>query len=193
MPIDPLSALSVAASIVQFAEFAGKIVSKGKELYSSTSGALRENEETESATERLQLLALQTKDAWNHARRSTVRSLPPQGPVLLVAGENENAEDLLIRQNEQRQEREEYLREEKEQQEIQRRLEDICGACDRISTELLKHLRELKVPKGQEHREWRSFRHALKSVWSKKGVDEMARKLSELRSDMDTHVLVLLR
>jgi hypothetical protein len=72
-------------------------------------------------------------------------------------------------------------------------LQDICDECAAVSADLIKHLRDLKVPKGQEHRKWKSFRHALKSVWSKNGVDEMAKRLSYLRQELDTHVLVLLR
>jgi hypothetical protein len=41
--LDPMSALLVAASAVQFVDFSIKMVSKSKELYKSTSGALEEN------------------------------------------------------------------------------------------------------------------------------------------------------
>lgn len=55
--LDPLSALSVAASAVQFIDFSTKIISKGQRLYHSTSGALPENDETETVTKRLKDLA----------------------------------------------------------------------------------------------------------------------------------------
>jgi hypothetical protein len=41
--LDPMSALSVAASAVQFVDFSIKMVSKGRELYDSPSGSLEEN------------------------------------------------------------------------------------------------------------------------------------------------------
>jgi hypothetical protein len=41
--LDPMSALSIAASAVQFVDFSIKIVSKSKEIYKSTSGGLEEN------------------------------------------------------------------------------------------------------------------------------------------------------
>jgi uncharacterized alpha-E superfamily protein len=53
MPLDPLSALSVAAGVVQFVDFSSKIVSKAKYLYKSINGVLRENAEAETVTIRL--------------------------------------------------------------------------------------------------------------------------------------------
>jgi hypothetical protein len=163
MPIDPLSALSVAACVVQFVDFAHRIVSKGRQLYSSPNGALRDNEETETATKHLQSLAETLKES--------IEEIPPtkRAPP---ARANKRVKD-------------EY------RQEV--RLRQICAECDDLSTELMQRLRDLKVPKGEEHRKWRSFRQALKSVWSKKEVDEMATKLDGLRKELDSQVLVLLR
>ena len=41
--LDPLTALSLAASVVQFVEFGGKLISKSHEIYISTNGATKEN------------------------------------------------------------------------------------------------------------------------------------------------------
>lgn len=57
MPLDPLSALSVAASVVQFLDFSSKIVSKGVQAYKSSDGALIDNAEIEEATQRLAQLS----------------------------------------------------------------------------------------------------------------------------------------
>jgi hypothetical protein len=45
MLLDPLSALSLAGTVVQFVDFASKILKKGREIYSSASGSLAMNEE----------------------------------------------------------------------------------------------------------------------------------------------------
>jgi hypothetical protein len=45
--MDPLSALSVASSIVQFIEFGNKLVGKGFQIYKSADGALAENVDKE--------------------------------------------------------------------------------------------------------------------------------------------------
>ncbi len=83
MPLDPLSALSVAAAVVQFVDFSAKIVSKGKQLYKSPGGVLRENEQTETVTKRLQNLAQNLKTSLNNAPR-TQQKQPPR-PVPWVA------------------------------------------------------------------------------------------------------------
>jgi hypothetical protein len=51
--LDPMSALSVAASAVQFVDFSLKMVSKSKEIYKSTSGVLEENSQLTRSTKTL--------------------------------------------------------------------------------------------------------------------------------------------
>jgi hypothetical protein len=151
MVLDPLSALSVAASAVQFIDFARIIVCKSKALYLSTDGLLQENKRTETVTMRLKELAERVKALEN----------PP------LSNSDANPTDS--------------------------RLQPICMECGCISTELLQRLHQLKVPHQSKHRKWKSFRQALKSVWSKRELDNMANRLSELRSELDTEVLNLLR
>ncbi|KAN0108768.1 hypothetical protein V8E51_008510 [Hyaloscypha variabilis] len=52
--MDPLTALSVAASVVQFVSYGSELVSKSRELYKSAHGTLTENAEIEEASKRLQ-------------------------------------------------------------------------------------------------------------------------------------------
>jgi flagellar motility protein MotE (MotC chaperone) len=150
MPLDPLSALSVAASAVQFVDFASKIVSKAKNIHGSPEGALRENRETETVTICLQEMADQLE---NSDLSSTAQGLDD---------------------NEQR-------------------LRDICNEYSQITEQLVKRLGDLKVLRETNNRKWKSFRQALKSVWSKRDVDDMATRLDELRSELDTHIFVSLR
>ncbi len=159
MPLDPLSALSVAASVVQFVDFAGKIVSKGKDIYESSDGALQENLSTETVTVRLRekILALESSRRW--AKQITVRP--------------EKAHQEAAQRDQ--------------------RLDEICKDCSNLSKNLLHQLGELKVPKGSEHRRWKSFRQALKSVWSKDEIDAISARLRDLRDELDSEVLDLLR
>ena len=53
----------------------------------------------------------------------------------------------------------------------------ICESCVMVSTDLITHLHNLKVPEGQRHRRWSSFRKALKSVWSKDDLEKTMRRL----------------
>jgi hypothetical protein len=56
--MDPLTALSVAGTIVQFADFGCKVLSEGRELYASTQGTLVANDELELATADLRALVV---------------------------------------------------------------------------------------------------------------------------------------
>jgi len=48
MLLDPLTALSLAGTVVQFVDFTSKILAKGAEIHRSLDGSLRENVEVES-------------------------------------------------------------------------------------------------------------------------------------------------
>ncbi|KFX94993.1 hypothetical protein O988_06049 [Pseudogymnoascus sp. VKM F-3808] len=54
--MDPLTALSLAGTVVQFVDFGCKLLSEGRQLYKSTSGKLQSNEEIEIITLDLQIL-----------------------------------------------------------------------------------------------------------------------------------------
>lgn len=152
--MDPLSALSVAAAVIQFIDYSTRIVSKGKELYKSADGALAENIELETASVRLQNLSRTLKDSLRANQQA-----PKEG----VASKSDGA------------------------------LETICEACVTVSKELVDKLENLKVPEGHSHKKWKSFRQALKTVWTKEKIEEVAQRLAKLRADLDTNVLLSIR
>ena len=152
--MDPLSALSVAAAVIQFIDYSTRIVSKGKELYKSADGALAENIELETASVRLQNLSRTLKDSLRANQQA-----PKEG----VASKNDGA------------------------------LETICEACVTVSKEFVDKLENLKVPEGHSHKKWKSFRQALKTVWTKEKIEEVAQRLAKLRADLDTNVLLSIR
>jgi hypothetical protein len=55
--MDPVSALSVAASVIQFVDYGTRVISKAREIYASADGTLSANSEIEEATTRLQVLS----------------------------------------------------------------------------------------------------------------------------------------
>jgi hypothetical protein len=57
MVLDPLSALSVAGTIVQFIDFSSKILTKSHEVYNSSEGQSAANEEIEAITDELSKLS----------------------------------------------------------------------------------------------------------------------------------------
>ncbi|KAH8790555.1 hypothetical protein F5882DRAFT_353638 [Hyaloscypha sp. PMI_1271] len=56
MPLDPITALSLASNVIQFVDFGSKLLSKTRELHKSTTGALSENIELETITSDLKVL-----------------------------------------------------------------------------------------------------------------------------------------
>ncbi|KAE9379481.1 hypothetical protein N431DRAFT_451335 [Stipitochalara longipes BDJ] len=149
--MDPLSALSVAANIVQFVFYGINVVSKGNQLYKAGDGALIENAELEEATIRLQQLSKTFQESLD-------QSLPQSS-----SAQSEQA------------------------------LQKICEECKAVSQELIEKLEKLKVPNGHPHKKWKSFRQALKYVWTKEKFEEVAQRLAHLRMELDSHVLVSLR
>ncbi|KAK5093357.1 hypothetical protein LTR70_004729 [Exophiala xenobiotica] len=61
-------------------------------------------------------------------------------------------------------------------------LERIATECSRIADQLLQRLQRLKY--GGKHRPWKSFRHALKSVWAKAEIDNLAARLAAYRQQL---------
>lgn len=53
MVLDPLTALSVASSVIQFVDFGTKLISKGKEIYKSADGVLADHAEQAAISSRL--------------------------------------------------------------------------------------------------------------------------------------------
>ncbi|KAF7920233.1 uncharacterized protein EAE97_011574 [Botrytis byssoidea] len=76
---------------------------------------------------------------------------------------------------------------------VHSRLQIITQECFLVSDTLINQLNQLKAPARSQHPKWKSFRMALKSVWSKDDIDEFALRLRDLRKELDTELLLLLR
>jgi hypothetical protein len=96
MVLDPFTALGLASNIVQFIDFASELFSKSKELAKSASGATKENEELEKATERLQRLCSDLK--WScRAGSKAARRSDDEAVLSELASEcTATADDLLF-------------------------------------------------------------------------------------------------
>ena len=70
--MDPLSALSVTGTIIQFVDFGTKMLSSGMELYKSTKGSLKVSEELELAIGDLQAVLVKLR-----ANAGPETSIPP--------------------------------------------------------------------------------------------------------------------
>lgn len=147
MALDPFSALSAAAAVVQFIDFGCQLVAKGYRLHRSPSGALAENLDVEAITTDLMEINSKMQDQTRMVCRT-------------------DDEHLLA---------------------------NLSSQCTKIGGELLRHLEMLKVPHATKQRTWKSVRQALKNVWTKKDIDELAATLLSFRGQMEFRILVSLK
>ena len=70
-------------------------------------------------------------------------------------------------------------------------LQDLCDGCNDVAQELLIVLGKLKSERKSG--KWRSFKQALKYVWSKDRINTLQTRLAMFREELDLHILVDLR
>ncbi|KAN0093480.1 hypothetical protein V8E51_016664 [Hyaloscypha variabilis] len=142
--MDPLSALGVAASIVQFIQFGSSITSQALEIYKSSEGSSADNFECENASKRLRELCNGLKNTGCYG----------------VA------------------------------------LKKICEGCLEVAEELETLLGKLRLNETAENgtlRKWRSFRQALKSIWSLDSIERLKRRLAAFGNELEIHLIMALR
>ncbi len=139
--MESLAAVGLAANIIQFVDFSGKLILKTAEIYKSGSGALVENVDIETATKDLTGLSAKLHDSINPAGDTVLREL--------------------------------------------------CQSCDTVAKELLSALDRVKLHGKQQ--KWKSFRKALRSVWSKEDIMSLEQRLARFRDELNLHVTVDLR
>ncbi|KAJ8063990.1 hypothetical protein OCU04_007835 [Sclerotinia nivalis] len=74
-----------------------------------------------------------------------------------------------------------------------RAIEDICSNCINLSEEPRNLLDSLKLDPNARNPKLASFRRAVKIVWSEEKIKGLKGQLDDLRSNLETHVLVDLR
>jgi hypothetical protein len=149
MVLDPITALSVASSVVQFVDFSTKLISKGKEYYRSADGVLTDHAEQAAVSSRLSELS-----------RRLLNSIP----VSATGKKPSPSEEALW---------------------------EAALECMKFANEFIGAIDELTVTGN--HRKWKSFRQALKSVWKKEGIEERLVKLDRLRQQVVIHLLVVMK
>jgi hypothetical protein len=70
-------------------------------------------------------------------------------------------------------------------------LESLCLSCHTVADELLAALNKLKV-KGK-HQKWESIRKAIGSVRSKEDIEQLERRLSTFREEINLRIVIDLR
>ena len=70
-------------------------------------------------------------------------------------------------------------------------LKAVAGDCKDAAQGFLTVLRDFEV--SGNHRAWKSFRQAFKTVWSKEKMEEMLSRLAELKQQVVLHLLVVIK
>jgi len=153
--MDPLSALSIASSVIQFVDFGCKLVSHSRQLYKSLDGVLSDKIIVEALAHDLESLSMNL--------RNSLRENQSVGPTKQVYSEDDAA------------------------------LDELCRRCHGIAEKLLSKLDKLKVQGTSSHRNWESFKKALRSSWSHEEIDSLAAQLQEVRSEIEFRVLISFR
>lgn len=74
---------------------------------------------------------------------------------------------------------------------VEEALRETALECMQFADDFTGAIDELRVTGN--HRKWKSFRQALKSVWKKEGIEERLVKLDRLRQQVVIHLLVVMK
>jgi hypothetical protein len=72
-------------------------------------------------------------------------------------------------------------------------LQKICENCVELSNELLSRRADLHVDETHKARKWKSFRQALKTVWSKKNIDDISGRLRACKDELNLHLIMVIK
>lgn len=161
--LSPLDVLSVAACTAQFLDFSIKVLSKGNELYSSTSGSLEESRIIVETAQRL-LEHKERLKACLGIQSQAVPQSPSSAQTTSSPQTPETSQTTSIRQ--------------------------LCQKCFETSDTLIVRLHGLEVPLGAKHRKWKSLRQALKTQWNKTELNEFRDSLLSYKHDLGLYILM---
>lgn len=71
-------------------------------------------------------------------------------------------------------------------------LRRLAASCHTVAVELLNVVKTLKIDNNSNHRKWRSFRQAIKSVWKQSDIDNLQTRLAEFRAQLTLRLVAIL-
>ena len=165
--MEPLSAIGLASNVLQFVEFAARLISTGTEVYESASGTTERTLELERIYKDLSNFGLKLQDGGAYK---------PWGFTAIPAS-GHNLEDI------------------ENQAKLHMHftaLKGLAVGCKAVCDQLLETLGKLKADEGR-WRGFRSFKAALKTIWNDKKIDELESRINRFRSTMLSHYFQILR
>jgi hypothetical protein len=150
--MDPVSAFGLAASVVQFIDFAESLLRETYYIYKS---------------------ATNTGDTKiNFDIMTVTTSLRTLNEDLLSALDQGVVDGSAMSKSEQE-------------------ISKICKHCTELADQLLSKLERLRVQKQDDL--WGNFRKALQTVWSKKEIDALEKRLADFRMQIMLQINASLR
>lgn len=125
--MDPFSALSVAAAVVQFLDFGCQVVSKAKAINRSVDGRSIDHSQSEATAKRLVNLAEGMKSSLQLKSNASASS----NNVFVLLSRHTLPEDEAIKV--------------------------LCTSCIELSNQLIERFNRLRVSTGVKHRRWKSL------------------------------------
>ena len=147
---DPITGFGLAANVIQFLEFGGKLFDTSRQIYRR--GALQDYTE-----------------------------------IQLVAKDLRNLATSLEKSSKQQQDNDQC-------RDADTLLQSLSIECQNICNDLLEILDELEAQSGDTKRTKRkSFYVAIRTLWKTERIENLRRRMSEMRQELITHIIISLR
>jgi hypothetical protein len=163
--MEPLTALGLASNVVQFVDFASKVISQTVKIYRTAPKGNDQDEHKilENVTRDLVIYSESLKKSLESQTPNVARGfrdtlLPAAPPPVLSEADQE--------------------------------IVHICNDCKKISARLLAVLDKLRSSKITL---WNSFLDALKTIWSEEEIQSLRQVLDTYRHQMSLYLLVSIR
>lgn len=176
--METLIALGVAGNVIQFVDFAQRLIAKTVQIYRSADGASRDRRTLEAVLRDFALLQPKLprdEDGALFGRLEvelnakgvdkTIQHLVGHSKILGAYGCQETTTKTPV--------------------------QSVAQECCKVANGLLDDVEKLKA-RGQR-RAWRSLKVALVDLWKETELVEFQRKLTMYKSQLEQHVLILLR
>jgi hypothetical protein len=169
--MEPLVALGVASNVLQFVDFAAKLVSTTAEAAGSARGATQRMLELEKVYESLKAFSSRLHQGVNRTRSHGGEGAPALQGLVVVRSDLEQQSDL------------------------QPHIESmgvLAADCDRLCQELLETVGKLHV-KGESCRSAKAFVIALKTVWGSNKIKDLTDRINQFQKMINLHFYPILR
>lgn len=165
LAMDPLTALSLAGTIVQFVDFGTKILSNAHEIYNSNTRQLDVHAELDLVTTDLKALLVRFRQA--------LSSSPDDDSILA----NQESDDDL----------------QKICEGAIKVAEEIGSKLNKMKVVMEPKKNPKDKYEKERFKIWKSFSQAVRTAWSQDDLDRLIKRLSIFKDAIETRVLLRLR